>query len=85
MYSTARKFVTSSEYQAMLPADADDKPVITYCEVGVRAATVALLHEIHQQRIVQVYDGSVMEWALDHTLPLCGESTLSFCEERRII
>jgi thiosulfate/3-mercaptopyruvate sulfurtransferase len=85
MYSTGRKFVTGSEYQAMLPADADDKAVITYCEVGVRAATVALLHEIHQQRIVQVYDGSVMEWALDPTLPVCGESTLSLSKERRII
>jgi thiosulfate/3-mercaptopyruvate sulfurtransferase len=85
MYSVERKFVTGSEYQAMLPEDAGDQPVITYCEVGVRAATVALMHEIHLQRTVQVYDGSVMEWALDPSLPVCRESTLSLCEERRII
>lgn len=45
-------------------------PLVTYCECGVRAGTVALLHEIHTGRIVQVYDGSLMEWSLDTTLPV---------------
>lgn len=70
LYSIGRKFVTETEYRAMLPANAGDKPVITYCEVGVRAASVALLHEIYTQKTVQVYDGSVMEWALDPFLPM---------------
>lgn len=43
---------------------------IAYCEVGVRAALFALLHEIHTGEVVPVYDGSIMEWSLHAELPM---------------
>jgi len=80
MFSFDRKYITREQYKAMLPTSAGEstagestageKTLLTYCEVGVRAATVALLHEIYLQQIVAVYDGSLMEWALDQTRPL---------------
>ena len=42
----------------------------TYCEVGVRASTYALLTEILTGTIVPVYDGSVVEWGVYKELPL---------------
>lgn len=50
-----------------------DKPTVSYCEVGVRAALYAVLHEIYQGEIVRVYDGSIMEWGA-HNEPVleCG-------------
>lgn len=72
MFSSGRKYVTREQYREMLPTAAGEQMLLTYCEVGVRAATVALLHEIYRQQIVAVYDGSLMEWALDPALPLCS-------------
>jgi thiosulfate/3-mercaptopyruvate sulfurtransferase len=46
------------------------RPAVAYCEVGVRAALFALLHEIHTGEIIPVYDGSFMEWSLDPELPV---------------
>lgn len=50
--------------------------VVSYCEVGVRAATMALLHEAYTGQVVQLYDGSVMEWSHYSHLPMntspCG-------------
>jgi thiosulfate/3-mercaptopyruvate sulfurtransferase len=43
---------------------------VAYCEVGVRAALFALLHEIHTGEVIPVYDGSVMEWSLHADLPM---------------
>ncbi len=34
---------------------------VSYCEVGVRASTFSLLHEIYIGEIIPVYDASVME------------------------
>lgn len=44
--------------------------LISYCEVGVRACTFALLHEVYSGEAVRVYDGSLMEWALDPERPV---------------
>lgn len=41
-----------------------------YCEVGVRAALFALLHEVHTGQTIPIYDGSLMEWSLQPELPL---------------
>jgi len=70
MFSAGRHYITRDEYLAMLPVTGIDKMPVSYCEVGVRAATVALLHEIYTQQTVPVYDGSLMEWSLDLALPL---------------
>jgi thiosulfate/3-mercaptopyruvate sulfurtransferase len=43
---------------------------VAYCEVGVRAALFALLHEIHTGEVMSVYDGSLIEWSLHPDLPL---------------
>ncbi len=45
-------------------------PRVAYCEVGVRAATFALLHEIYTGDILPVYDGSFMEWSFNRELPV---------------
>lgn len=47
-----------------------NKQTVAFCEVGVRACTVALLIEIYTGKIVPVYDGSMMEWSADPQLPV---------------
>lgn len=49
----------------------------TYCEVGVRAATFALLYELATGEILPVYDGSLMEWSHNPEL-----TVISGCQER---
>ena len=71
----AQNYVTSETYRTLLPKMASHAAVIAYCEVGVRAATVALLHEIYTGEIMPVYDGSFMEWSLDDQLPVAQAKT----------
>lgn len=66
-------FISRERYLATLPAAAHGATrLATYCEVGVRASTVALLHEHHTGQIVPVYDGSLMEWGLSPELGVDG-------------
>lgn len=66
-----KHFVTAAEYAKLLPDSfASAKTVATYCEVGVRAATVALLHEVYTGQVLRVYDGSMIEWSMDSRLPV---------------
>jgi 3-mercaptopyruvate sulfurtransferase SseA len=44
--------------------------LIAYCEVGVRASTFALIHEIYTGHAVRVFDGSIMEWGARESLPM---------------
>ena len=65
LYDDDDHFVSRDRYLAALPGAAREaERIATYCEVGVRASAVALLHEYHTGRIVPVYDGSLMEWGL---------------------
>jgi thiosulfate/3-mercaptopyruvate sulfurtransferase len=69
--SDGKHFVTAQEYATLLPDSfASAKSVATYCEVGVRAATVALLHEVYTGQVLRVYDGSMIEWSMDARLPV---------------
>lgn len=65
------RFVQAKEFLALVTAEAFDCPTLmTYCEVGVRASTYALLLEAYTGRVLPVYDGSVMEWGANKALPL---------------
>ncbi len=56
-------FVNRERYLEITPPDIlHSLNKISYCEVGVRAATFSLLHEIYTGEIIPVYDGSIMEW-----------------------
>jgi thiosulfate/3-mercaptopyruvate sulfurtransferase len=43
---------------------------VAFCEVGVRACNVSLLFEIYTGHVMPVYDGSMMEWSADLSLPV---------------
>lgn len=69
--SDGKHFVSAQDYATLLPDSfASAKSVVTYCEVGVRAATVALLHEVYTGQVLRVYDGSMIEWSMDSRLPV---------------
>ncbi len=48
----------------------EQRNVVAFREVGVRACTVVLLMEIYAGTVVPVYDGSMMEWSADPLLPV---------------
>lgn len=70
-------FLDRKEFTALLKGAGNQQlePAVTYCEVGVRAATFALLFEIHTGKKLPVYDGSIMEWSLDAGLPVVSGLT----------
>lgn len=71
LFESSGAYVDRRRYLELLPPDAWAAPgLFAYCEVGVRAATAALLHEVHTGAVLPVYDGSMMEWGLERALPL---------------
>ncbi len=65
------RFVAAQDFLKLVSTDALSSPnLMTYCEVGGRASTYALLLEVYTGRVLPVYDGSVMEWGADKSLPL---------------
>jgi thiosulfate/3-mercaptopyruvate sulfurtransferase len=76
LFEPAGRYVAREWYLKMLPQEARQASnLVAYCEVGVRAALLAMLHEAYTGQVVAVYDGSVMEWALAPDLPM--SNTLS--------
>lgn len=74
VYDEHGRFVSRDAYRALLARIAvGGRACLAYCEVGVRAATIALLHEVHTGELVAVYDGSLMEWSLEGDLPMASE------------
>ncbi len=71
LYRDLHTYVQKSKYMDILPASISRaKTIVAYCEVGVRAAATALLHEVYTDQIVKVYDGSIMEWSSILQLPI---------------
>jgi thiosulfate/3-mercaptopyruvate sulfurtransferase len=71
LYRDLHTYVQKSKYVDILPQSISRaKTIVAYCEVGVRAAATALLHEIYTDQIVKVYDGSIMEWSSVLQLPI---------------
>ncbi len=74
LFEESGLFASRDKFLALLdPRVLSDPNLITYCEVGVRASTYALLLEAYTGRVLPVYDGSIMEWGADKTLPLLKE------------
>jgi thiosulfate/3-mercaptopyruvate sulfurtransferase len=71
LFEESGTFASPDKFLALLDSRVlSDPNLITYCEVGVRASTYALLLEAYTGRVLPVYDGSIMEWGADKTLPL---------------
>jgi thiosulfate/3-mercaptopyruvate sulfurtransferase len=68
----SRKFLPADQLQALLDEAgiARDKPVITYCQGGIRAAHAAFVLDLLGYDGVRVYDGSMREWANREDTPL---------------
>ncbi len=74
-------FVGHDDKRMFLPADglqhlldgagiASDKPVVTYCQGGIRAAHAAFVLHLLGHDNVRVYDGSMRDWANRDDTPL---------------
>lgn len=71
IFDSDELYLGKEEFLELFPVNVHKSPdVVFYCEVGVRAAHIALLYEAYSGRIVPVYDGSVMEWGIDPSLPV---------------
>jgi len=75
------RFVAPDDTRKFLPADAiqalldeagisRDRPTITYCQGGIRAAHAAFVLTLLGYNDVRVYDGSMREWANREDTPL---------------
>lgn len=74
-FSKTGNFIDQQTYLQQLPETLSRAGMpVTYCEVSVRSALFALLHEIYTGRVVANYDGSILEWALDPELPMERDS-----------
>jgi len=74
LFEDSGNFVGREKFLSLLDLRVlSDPDLITYCEVGVRASTYALLLEAYTGRVLPVYDGSIMEWGADKALPLLRE------------
>lgn len=70
-FDEAGYFVERDRYLQRLPlAVRQAESIAACCEVGVRSALFALLHEYYTGKVVANFDGSFMEWGLDETLPV---------------
>ena len=68
----SRTFLPAEKIQALLDdaGIARDKPTITYCQGGIRAAHAAFVLTLLGYNDVRVYDGSMREWANREDTPL---------------
>lgn len=75
LFDASGEYITAHRYRDIVPvALREARRLVTYCEVGVRASLLALLHEIHLGEVAAVFDGSLMQWGLDPGLPVYSEA-----------
>ena len=67
-----RKFLPAAELQRLLDEAGIDRqrPTITYCQGGIRAAHAAFVLELLGYDNIRVYDGSMRDWANRDDTPL---------------
>ncbi|HPF27257.1 MAG TPA: rhodanese-like domain-containing protein [Steroidobacteraceae bacterium] len=68
----SKRFLARNELRAKLGAAGllTDKPVIAYCGGGISATTNAFALHLLGRDDVQIYDGSLSEWARDPAMPM---------------
>lgn len=64
------RFIDKETYLKML--DSERIEPIAYCELGLRAATLALLHEIYTGEKIRIFDSGFIWWSLESDLPVTG-------------
>jgi len=71
LFEPDNRYVAREQYLKMLPHEVRQASnLVAYCEVGVRAALLAMFHEAYTGQVVSVYDGSIMQWAHERDLPM---------------
>jgi thiosulfate/3-mercaptopyruvate sulfurtransferase len=75
--SGSSKFVEEGQFLQLLenmPERGNNLKVaskrVAYCELGLRAATIAFLHELYTGEVVSIFDGGYMQWSLETRLPV---------------
>ncbi|MCC6323035.1 MAG: sulfurtransferase [Phycisphaerales bacterium] len=71
----SRKFLPAEQLESLLKEAGieRDKPTVTYCQGGIRAAHAAFTMELLGYEDVRVYDGSMRDWANREDTPLTLE------------
>lgn len=71
--SDEKRYIDRQEYLSRL-ADkgALSPPLAAYCELGLRAATVAFLHELYTGEPVRIFDGGYMQWTSTPAMPVAS-------------
>ena len=72
-----RRFLPQAELRAKLDAAGllVGRPVIAYCGGGISATTDAFALHLPGREDVQIYDGSMSEWARDPAMPMATDVT----------
>ncbi len=67
-----RRFLPAGQLESLLASAGIErnKPTITYCQGGIRAAHAAFVMELLGYENVRVYDGSMRDWANREDTPL---------------
>lgn len=66
----SKRYRPLEELQALFKPVLDAKRVITYCGGGVAASSDALILHLLGHQNIAVYDGGLIEWCSDRSLPL---------------
>lgn len=62
------RFIDKETYLKML--DSERIEPIAYCELGLRAATLALVHEIYTGEKLRIFDSGYIWWSMESDLPV---------------